>query len=527
MNNTLKITQNNIPEVVNTQLIETLATKARSTDTPNLQGNLQVAKAYRDSVEYLESLPAPSNLNINVTQDYYIRFADSAVRDVCKNTWGDGTGLTESAAAAVSSLENHFQRNTQIVNFDELRYFTGLKYSNYFGIGYDTFFNCTNLQHITLSDQHKYLYAPFQGCSSLQLSAEDLYNVEIIDGDRDQWTFRTWNGNYAVNAISSEILYLPKLKIVSFGGFCGQQNIREINFPNLEKLHVGATFAFCSNLTTVTSLGNSELTSGDTYYGIRHGIFQDCVNLTSINIPNWTRIPNDMFWNCYRLQQIVIPDSVQMICGGAFLGTHELRVIYGPNVTKCSSTVPFQSYNGKWIYLPKLTQFKSYDNHQKAEVDSYPSWNRYWPISLFAYNDPIVPNIDGAGWRPTAANSMCNLIYFRDITTFPAGIFLDARIKIVILNNSTVPTMIASTDSELLQYRADTNTYLMAHIDDSVLTGVYVPDSAVSAYQSSALFANISSKIKPISELSKVATKALWDELTDAQKDITLIEEYM
>jgi hypothetical protein len=67
MNNILKITQNNIPEVVNTQLIETLATKARSTNTPNLQGNLQVAKAYRDSVEYLESLPAPSNLNINVT----------------------------------------------------------------------------------------------------------------------------------------------------------------------------------------------------------------------------------------------------------------------------------------------------------------------------------------------------------------------------------------------------------------------------------------------------------------------------
>ena len=82
---------------------------------------------------------------MNVTGGYYIRFADKAVQDICVANWGDGTGITEAQAAAVTSLGTKFKSNTEITSFNELEKFTGLT-----KIEDSTFNGCVNLTTIKL-----------------------------------------------------------------------------------------------------------------------------------------------------------------------------------------------------------------------------------------------------------------------------------------------------------------------------------------------------------------------------------------
>ena len=76
-----------------------------------------------------------------------IVFADNKVKALCVGKWdanGDGE-LSKEEAAAVTSLENSFMENTEIVSFDELQYFTGLS-----TLGEEEFSGCENLSSIIL-----------------------------------------------------------------------------------------------------------------------------------------------------------------------------------------------------------------------------------------------------------------------------------------------------------------------------------------------------------------------------------------
>ena len=65
-----------------------------------------------------------------------IQFEDEAVKAICVSNWdtnGDGE-LSYDEATAVTELGGKFGKNTDIVRFTELEYFTGLK-----AIGEDAF----------------------------------------------------------------------------------------------------------------------------------------------------------------------------------------------------------------------------------------------------------------------------------------------------------------------------------------------------------------------------------------------------
>ena len=71
--------------------------------------------------------------------------------------------------------------------------------------------------------------------------------------------------------------------------------------------------------------------------GVRRlfGTFQDCYNLTSVNMPNTVvKIGEDAFANCLDLQSITIPSSVTEIGDRAFMGCLRLSALYIPNSTK-------------------------------------------------------------------------------------------------------------------------------------------------------------------------------------------------
>lgn len=81
----------------------------------------------------------------------YIDFVDPAVRDICVanfDTDGDGVVSMEEAAA-VTDIGTLFYNKKDIVNFDEFKYFTGIKTLNGWS---KSFHNCTNLKKITIPD---------------------------------------------------------------------------------------------------------------------------------------------------------------------------------------------------------------------------------------------------------------------------------------------------------------------------------------------------------------------------------------
>jgi hypothetical protein len=81
----------------------------------SLKGNLQVPKAYKDEVDWLEAkFP---NLHINVTGGLYFKFEDPEVlRVLLANNWGDGSGVTTTDILSRMSIpSNMFKNNTTVV----------------------------------------------------------------------------------------------------------------------------------------------------------------------------------------------------------------------------------------------------------------------------------------------------------------------------------------------------------------------------------------------------------------------------
>ena len=141
---------------------------SNSSRHPDLQGVINIAgSAYEDSVNSLREYFG-SALTLNIMGAYYIRFADDAVRQICATQWGDGIGLTREQAAAVSSVGNNFNGNTEIQSFEEFKYFTGLKSG-------PSFSNCSQLREISMppvlityyTGNNRWDNSPFARCSSL------------------------------------------------------------------------------------------------------------------------------------------------------------------------------------------------------------------------------------------------------------------------------------------------------------------------------------------------------------------------
>ena len=97
----------------------------QQTLAPIIEGTLNVAgSVYEDSASFVrEQYP---NLALNVAGGYYIRFADKVVQDICAASWGDGMGITEAQAAAVTTIGAKFRGNTEIKTFDEFSKFTNI-----------------------------------------------------------------------------------------------------------------------------------------------------------------------------------------------------------------------------------------------------------------------------------------------------------------------------------------------------------------------------------------------------------------
>ncbi len=137
----------------------------------------------------------------------------------------------------------------------------------------------------------------------------------------DSVTINSYFGSDMTPVIPAEINGLPVTKI-GYNCFRGTQ-ITSVYIPDTIHLIDTGAFNSCQKLKSVYFLGaNSTMDIGPS-------AFQNCKNLTSINLSTETRsIGNNAFSGCSSLMKITIPASVNEIGPGAFSGTNEDFVIY-------------------------------------------------------------------------------------------------------------------------------------------------------------------------------------------------------
>lgn len=283
-------------------------------------------------------------------------------------------------------------------------------------------------------------------------------------------------------------------------------------FPAFQQTLQNSAFFGCTNLQSIDL-------SQATY--INSKAFKDCTSLViDINCPNLVQIGkeafcnsgvknvlnlgsiqrmDDTFYGC-NINTAIIPESVTEYLGAFRKGTvtkltineeNLISLCYGlpldaigkdvmnlKNVTACVGGAMF---NGgcTQVYLPKATS------------TSYTTW-------FFTYdqNNPF----------------NAQLVYFRDLSSIADGgaIFRICTIQHVVINNTTVIPI-----------------QTKPQFDVSSVNALYVPDEVVDSYKADEAWGRFGDKIKPISELPTVDTKADWDKLDQQGKNKTLIREYM
>lgn len=328
----------------------------------------------------------------------YIRFADPEVERIALANWGDGTGVTMSAAEAVTSIGTQFSGNTLIESFDELRHFTALT-----TIADGAFINDSNLKNIYLSPSITKLgINAFRSCENLSIEI-NLPNLTSIGlgafystsikkilslGEITRLYCQNVNNNYSYgcfqecksltdvvlpetlsvidavvfyNCIALNNINLPQ-SITSIGNsaFFRVPAALELNLPNLTTL--GAAAFKETGIKKIVSLGRittiyTIMSSGND----SAGTFQNCANLTDVILPNTlTTIGNISFAGCTSLRNIILSESIVSIGRNAFGGCPIEIEINLPNLTTLGYCAFRLTKISKIVSLGRITTIGSF-----------------------------------------------------------------------------------------------------------------------------------------------------------------------
>lgn len=117
------------------------------------------------------------------------------------------------------------------------------------------------------------------------------------------------------------------------------------------------------------------------------GVFQDCSNLESINLPEKIEIIYMYtFLRCKALTYIHIPENVETIDSEAFAGCYELKKIDLPSTIKTISTTAFSSCHSlEKIEIPNTVKnyIPSFDECSKLSYIQLPEDVNYLPHCAF------------------------------------------------------------------------------------------------------------------------------------------------
>lgn len=289
-----------------------------------------------------------------------IQFVDPAAKQICVANWdtNEDSELDVNEAAAVTELGSAFQYS-DVVEFDELRYFTGLN-----AIGNDAFAGSSQLQHVELPATVNYVgERAFYGCTNL--TRFDFSQLDSI-GYRAFW-----------NCASLSQIEIPARMVgIGAGAFAGCSNVLsmtvEDNNPVYSEplipeetptevilVHSNVIVERATN-TVIAGCWNSQIPDGITAIGDL--AFSDINSLHSISLPEGlTTIGEWAFSFCTSLEQVEFPSTLNEMGALAFYGDTNLQTISSaatnPAPMDFNALMAFsdETYTGCTLYVPAGT----------------------------------------------------------------------------------------------------------------------------------------------------------------------------
>lgn len=275
------------------------------------------------------------------SEKVYIKFIDSAVFDIAKEIYGDGSGVTLSDAAQVLEIDtNIFRNNTNITSFAELNYFINLA-----EIKTDAFNGCVNLTDVTLPQSLTTLgINAFRSTPALRIDV-NLPNLQTLGQDAF-----TESGITKISNLGT-ITSIPDGSSTT-GCFRGCKNLTQVTLPDTLQYIGFLAFAYNTALTNVTL--PQSLTTIDRF------VFDGCTNLRTITLPqSLTSIGSYAFQHVPAEMVIDLP-NLQELGGCAFYDSGVTEIISLGNITILGGDANGRTFGGctklQRVILPSTLQ---------------------------------------------------------------------------------------------------------------------------------------------------------------------------
>lgn len=339
-------------------------------DSPVIEGIMRVSNgsATREDLQVVAA--AFPNLTILGISQFFIHFADAEVlRVLLARGFGDGTGITETQAAAVTTFGKSddpsvsiFYANTVVRTFTEFSYFTGLRTivsglfrdcaglttvvmpANIVGEWSRTFQDCTSLTSVTLPQSLakptscNYVFSGctslvsvtlppawteigqdmFNGCSSLDMAIPGMvtkinHSAFMGSGIRTGKLVSNQDGKsiYTNCPRLTTAIFFDGITAIPEWTFYGCQALNLASLPATVTTIGGYAFHNC------TALALTALPSGLTTLG--ESTFRWCTSLALSALPSGlTSIPDYCFDTCSSNRITSLPDSITNVGVYAF-----------------------------------------------------------------------------------------------------------------------------------------------------------------------------------------------------------------
>lgn len=431
--------------------------------------------------------------------------------------WGDGIGVTTANVANVTALSSKFTGNTSIVHFDELKYFTNLKWLE------NDFSNCTNLLSVDLRNMTGLSSSAFNSCSKLvyigDMKLTSTWGAEQFRGCTnligisaekpwiDLSQIRSFDGNsYSMFSQCSSItkVILPKyctvlskymfeyntslltvegdnsLTEVTQGAFLGCTKLQSISLTS-SCIKVGQdSFSGCSSLVSLGTI--SAINS----VGVR--AFFSCTSLTALcDLSAITNFPASCFDSCSKLNLDLSANSVLTVARYAFCSTKITNI----NLANCTSILNGAFYNCKQLSMvlnaPNLTILGANSINTQNESGTF--------------NGSGITGIENLGTiqyipigYPQGERSQfgfCTSLRYVKLPSTLLGIgdtsFRDcSALEYVICNATTPPTLGGNS----------------VFYNTNLTFKIYVPDASVSTYKAATNWSNYASRIFSLTQFN-------------------------
>ena len=337
----------------------------------NINGSLNINyPVYQDDVDaVLRGIP---DLKISYdSNNTYIRFQDDEVQRICAANWGDGVGVTNEQAVAVTSLGNKFRGNTAIVTFDEFERFIGVTALTTGNTNSPGSFNgCTNLTSIKFPHSIKSLQnGSFSNCKNLKID-----------------------------------VFIPNLESIGDGAFLNTSIKRVLNLGNITNIPGGSNITATGTFNGCTSL--IEFVCPETVTSIGQNAFRGCKSLSSFNMPTaLTKLAGEAFYNCTSLviEDLSLP-NLTSLGQNAFYGVSIKRISNLGNITSLpASSSSAQNFGKKDVleevvlpetltYIPE-NSFHSYSKLKKINLENIETLGGYNFVSALDGTEVRMPKL--------------------------------------------------------------------------------------------------------------------------------------